>query len=116
MDEITLPEAGSRFGKSTHISMISNSVTYLRSYTNYAIANIAENSAAISLETPREHRYRRAESRCLCIERRYCRIEWRVFHDVLLVVHDVLRRFTMYHNVLKVFHDALLYLTMFYDV
>ena len=29
---------GVRFGKSTHISMISNSVTRLRSYTNSAIA------------------------------------------------------------------------------
>ena len=28
------------FGKSTHIYMISNSVTHLRSYTNFAIADI----------------------------------------------------------------------------
>ena len=63
--------------------MISNSVTYLRSYTNTAIANIAENSAQLSLVTPRDC--------CLHIERRYRRIEWRVFHDVLLVVHDVLQ-------------------------
>ena len=34
-----------RFGKSTHISMISNSVTHLQSYNNSAIANIAGNSA-----------------------------------------------------------------------
>ena len=34
-----------RFGKSTHISMISNSVTHLRSYTNSAIA---KNSVPIS--------------------------------------------------------------------
>ena len=34
-----------RFGKSTHISMISNSVRHLRSYTNSAIADIAGNSA-----------------------------------------------------------------------
>ena len=46
----------------------------------------------------------------------------RVFRDVLLVVHillvvhNVLRSFTMYHNVLKVFHDVLLCLSMFYDV
>ena len=37
----------------------------------------------------------------------------RVFHDVLLLVHDVLLRFTMYYNVLHVFHDVLLCLTMF---
>ena len=36
--------SSTRFGKSTHISMISNSVTHLRSYTNSAIADIAENS------------------------------------------------------------------------
>ena len=64
-----------RFGKSTHISMISNSVTHLRSYTNSAIAG---NSAPISPVTPRD---RRAERRRLRIERRYRRIEWRLFHD-----------------------------------
>ena len=42
-----------RFGKSTHISMISNSVTYLRSYTNSAIAG---NSTPISPVTPRDRR------------------------------------------------------------
>ena len=42
-----------RFGKSTHISMISNSVTHLQSYTNSAIADIAGNSTPISPVTPR---------------------------------------------------------------
>ena len=114
--------------------MISNSVTHLRSYTNYAIADIADNSAPIS---PRECRYRCAEHRCLRPERRRLRperrslraerresgrIEWRVFecfvmfHNVLRVVHYVLRHFTMYHNVLQVFHDVFQCLTMFYDV
>ena len=39
------------FGKSTHIAMISNSVTHLRSYTNSTIADITGNStqAPISL-------------------------------------------------------------------
>ena len=46
-----------RFGKSTHISMICNSVTHLRSYTNSAIADIAENSSLISPEIPHERRY-----------------------------------------------------------
>ena len=36
-----------------------------------------------------------------------------VFHDVLLVVDGVLPRFTMYH---KVFYNVLLCLTTFYDV
>ena len=120
------------FGKSTHISMISNSVTHLRSYTNSAIADIAGNSAHISPETPRERR-------CLRIQRRERRIEWRlfqcfvmlnnvlrVFHDIsqcftsgalcFTALHDVLRRYTMCHNVLQVFHDVLLCLTTFYDV
>ena len=47
-----------RFGKSTHISMISNSVTHLWSYTNSAIAG---NFAPISPVTPRDRRR-------LCIE------------------------------------------------
>ena len=74
---------GIRFGKSTHISMISNSVTHLRSYTNSAIADIAGNSAPISPVTPRDRRRRlaeqrrlRIERRRLCIDRRYRRIEW----------------------------------------
>ena len=102
-----------RFGKSTHISMISNSVTHLRSYTNSAIADIAENSAPISPVTPRDRRRLR-------IEHRYCRIEWRVFHDVSQCFKSVSwcftsgsRSFTMYHNVLHVFHFVLLCLTMF---
>ena len=64
-----------RFGKSTHISIISNSVTYLRSYTNSANADITGNTVPISLETQRN-------GQCLRIERRYRRIEWRVFDDV----------------------------------
>ena len=56
-----------RFGKNTHISMISNSVTHLRSYTNSAIA---VNSAPISLVTPRDRQRRRAERRRLRAERR----------------------------------------------
>ena len=70
------------FGKSTHISMISNSVTHLRSYANSAIADITENSAPISPLTPRDRRHHRAdrrrlriERRRLCIERRRLRIE-----------------------------------------
>ena len=51
-----LPEVGvSRFGKSTYISMISNSVAHLRSYTNSAIAGI---STPISPETPRRYRWK----------------------------------------------------------
>ena len=60
--------ASSRFGKSSHISMISNSVTHLRSYTNSAIADIAGNSVPISPVTLRDRRRLR-------IERRYRRIE-----------------------------------------
>ena len=129
-----------RFGKSTHISMISNSVTYLRSYTN---STIAENSTLISPETPRDRRRRRTERRSLCIERRYRRIEWslrdrsakrrclriehrhrriewrvfhnvlRVFHDVLLVAHDVL---IMVHDVSQCFTCVSWCFTMFNNV
>ena len=80
--------------------MISNSVTHLRSYTNSAIAG---NSAPISPITPRDRRCRRAERRRLHIERRYRRIEWRLFHDVsqcFKCFTRVLWCFTMFNNVL----------------
>ena len=67
----------SRFGKSTHISMISNSVTHLRSYTNSAIADIAGNSAPILPVTPRDRRRLRAERLRLRIERLRLHIERR---------------------------------------
>ena len=47
-------DAMTRFGKSTIISMTSNSVTHRRSYTNSAIADIAGNSAPISPVTPND--------------------------------------------------------------
>ena len=101
-----------RFGRSTHISMISNSVTHLRSYTNSAITG---NSAPISPVT--------LHNRRLCIERRYRRIEWRafhnvlrMFHDVLLVVHDVLRCITMFYDVSQCFTCVSWCLTIFYHV
>ena len=96
----------SRFGKSTHISMISDSVTDLRSYDNSAIAG---NSTRALI------------CRCLHIESRYCHIEWRVFCYVSQCFKSVsyfttgsrcFRRLTMYH-VLQVFHDVLLCFTMF---
>ena len=81
-----------RFGKSTHISMIGNSVTHLRSNTNSAIAG---NSAAIPPVTPRNRRRRRIERRRLHIERWHLHIErwhlrikwrcWMMFHNVLNV-------------------------------
>ena len=63
-----------RFGKSTHISMISNSVTHLWSYSNSAIAG---NSEPISLVTPRDRRCLRIERRRLRITLRRLRIERR---------------------------------------
>ena len=128
-----------RFGKSTHIFMISNSVTHLRSYTNSAIADVAGNSAPISPVTSRdrrrlriEHQYRRIEwpprdrrrrcpkcrhlhieLRCLRIERRYRLIVWWVFHDVSKCFTSGYNVFKIYHNVLHVFHDVLLCLTIF---
>ena len=65
-----------RFGKSTHISTISNSATHLRSYINSVITVMDGNSAPISPVTPHDRWRRRAECRRLLIERRYRRIEW----------------------------------------
>ena len=64
-------------------------ITHLKSYTNTAITDIAGNSLLVSPETPRERR-------CLRIECRYRRMEWRVFVCLM-----------MFHNVLRVFHDVL---------
>ena len=110
---VFLGHVSTLFGKSTHISMISNSVTHLRSYANSAIADIAENSAPISPWTPRDRRHhsayrrhRRAKRRRLRIERRYRRIEWWVF-----------KCFVMFHNVLSVswcFTSGSRCITMFY--
>ena len=90
-----------RSGENTHISMISNSVTHLRSYTNTAIANIVGNSAP-SVDI---------ECQCCRIKCRYSGIERRVFHDVLRLFHDVLlviyNVLHMFHYVLHVFHDIL---------
>ena len=89
--------------------MISNSVTHLQCWYNSA-DDIG------------------SERRCLCIECRYHRIEWRVvecfmmfhnvlreFHDVLLVVHDVLIVVYDVSQCFTVYLDVLLCLTIFYD-
>ena len=69
--------------------MIRNSVTHLRSYTNSAITDITGNSAnIIGNSAPILPEIRR--------ERRYLRIEWRVFEC-----------FVMFDNVLRVFHTVL---------
>ena len=108
-----------RSGKSTHISVISNSVTHLRSYTNTAIADIAKNSAPISMVTLCDRRCLRIERQYRCSEwpphdrrhcrtkrarlhienrrrrkeRRYHRLEWQVFHDV----SQCFKCFMMFH-------------------
>ena len=91
-----------RCGKSNHISMISNSITHRRSYTNSTITDIA---AKISTETAREHRCRRAECRCLRINSRYLRFEWWVFEC-----------FMMFHNLLRVFHYVSQCFMKFHDI
>ena len=120
---------GIRFGKSTHITMISNSVTQQRSYTNSAIAGNStwyrrrrRDECRRLIEWPPRDRQRRChkcrclqiERRRLRIERRYHCIEWQVFHDVSQCFKSVSCcftsgswSFTMYHNVLHVFHDVL---------
>ena len=86
-----------RSGKGTQISMISNSAIHLRSYTNTAITDIDGNSVLISQETPHKSQGHRAK--------RWCRIEWRVFHDVSQCYKSVSHftsvswRLTMFYNV-----------------
>ena len=106
-----------RFLKSTHIYMISNSDTHLRSYTNSAITG---NSSPISLETLHECRYCRAmrrchwaERQCLRIERRYRHIKWWVFRDVSQCFKRVSWCFTMFWECFMIFYK---WFTMFYDV
>ena len=110
-----------------NFSMISNFVTQLRNYTNSAIADIARNSVPILPETTHrcccaEHRCLRIERRYRRIEWRVfeCFV---MYHNVLIVFHDVwqcFKCFVMFH-VLRVFHDVLLvvndilrHFTMFY--
>ena len=86
--------------------------------------NITRNSVPISPATPHEHLYchverqsRYANRRCLCIERQYHQVEWRVFHDVSQCFksfmmfyqgsscftsgYDVLQCFTIFNNVFQ---------------
>ena len=113
-----------RFGKSTLISMISKSVTHLRSYKNSAIAG----NSARSQTSPRiERRYRRIEwplrdrrRRCpkrrrLHIERRYRRVEWGVF-ECFMMFHNVLRVSWCFTSNSHCFTCVSWCLTMFYDV
>ena len=81
--------------------MISNSVTHLRSYANSAIADIAKNYAPISPVTPRELRAIAdvaapnadvsTSSADIIASNEEC---FMMFHNVLLVVHDVSQCFT----------------------
>ena len=94
-----------RFGESTHISMISNSVTNLRSYTNSPIANIAGNSARSSADIVASN------EECFMLFHNVLR----VFHDVLLLVHDVLRCITIFYMCFMTFyHHVLRCITIFY--
>ena len=90
-----------RFGKSTHISMISNSVTHLRSYTNSAIADIValnDLRAIADVAAPNADADDSASSADIVASNDECFVMFynvlRVFHDVLLVVHDVSQCFT----------------------
>ena len=132
-----------RFGKSTHISMISNSVTHLRSYTNSAIADIAGNSAPISPVTARDRRCRRIKRRRLRIKLRFHLIEWpprdrwrrcskrrrlhierrrlRIKRRYRRIEWRLFECFMISHDILLVVHDVLLLvhdvlrcITMFY--
>ena len=67
-----------RFGKSTHISMISNSVKHLRSYTNPAIADIAAPSIDVAAPSTEVS----ASSADIVASNGKCSV---MFHDLLSV-------------------------------
>ena len=117
-----------RFGKSIHISMISNSVTHLRSYTNSAIADIAGNSAR-SQTTPRDNVSASSTDIVALNDLRAIADVAAPNADVSASSADIVASnddcFMMFHNVLSVswcftsgsrcFTCVLLYFTMVYD-
>ena len=100
--------ACARFGKSTHISMISNSVTHLRSYTNYAIADIAGNSTTISPVTPRDRQVPTSPHRAQTSSHQMTSVSW--------CFTSGSQCFTMYHNVSQCFTCVSWCFTMFNNV
>ena len=117
---------------STHNSMITKSVTHLRSYTNTAIAG---NSAPISPKTPREPQYHQDErdvavpSQFSALSADIIAFEWQVFHGVSQCFKSVpcftsgswcftsgSRCFTMFHDISHFFTSVSWCFTMFNNV
>ena len=79
-----------RSGKNTHISMISNSVTHLRSYINTAIAYIASNSARSPMSPHRAPTSpHRPPSNSQCCRARHRRLH-RMNEECFMMFHIVL--------------------------
>ena len=105
-----------RCGKSTHISMISNSVTHLQSYTNFAISDIAGNSA----RSPSHRRAPTSPHRASISLHRMTAQSPTLLpqtqtsphraptspHRSPISSHRMTECFMMFHTVLKVFHDV----------
>ena len=100
--------SGVRFGKSTHIYMISNSVTHLQSYMNSAIADITRNSTRVPISL-----------------HRMATVLWcfTMFEECFIMFHNVLsiswcltsgsRCFTTFHDVSEWFTNVSWCFTMF---
>ena len=105
-------------GKSTHISMISNSVIHLQSYINTTITDIAKNSEPISPVTPRDDVSASSTDIVASndsVSQCFKGVSW-CFTSGSWSFTSGSWCFTMHHYVLHVFHDVLPCLTMFYDV
>ena len=113
---IDFEESASLFGKSTHISMISNSVTHLQSYTNSAIAgNSVPISPCLAQMSPR--RAPMSPYRALISSHRMASV--RVFCDVSQCFKSVSWCFTSGSRCFMTFHDVKMCykcFMMFYDV
>ena len=121
--------SGVRFGKSTHIYMISNSVTHLRSYMNSAIADITRNSTRVPISlhrAPMSPRQAPMSPHWVPISlHRMATVLWcfTMFEECFIMFHNVLsvswcftsgsRCFTTFHDVSEWFTSVSWCFTMF---
>ena len=91
---------GTRSGKNTHISRISNSVTHLRSYTNTGIFDIVTNSTpGADHATP---------SANITVPNADVAADIVASNgECFMMFYKWFTMFYMFHNVLQVFHDVL---------
>ena len=118
-----MPPVYHRFRKSTHISMINNCVTHLRSYTNSSLISpvtprgrqrlpsSTDIVASDDLRTiadvtaPKQTSPQTLNDECFMFHN-----VLRVFHNVLLMVHNVLRCITMFYTCFILFYYVFWYL------